>query len=278
MSTRSFSPALANIAGTLLAAALIAALFSGQAHAGGPFLSCTSDGDCEDAQGCTGTESCDPLLFVCLQGTPPDCDDGNPCTLDTCAEPGFCYRVPLPDGSACEDAVACSFADGCVAGACASAGSDLDASGTCDQDEAGSVSVVAAELKAQKVGNARGRATAKATFPTAPPFEAIDVAQPLTIAVRDLASNGAEVTFAPGECAAKGGTIRCRSGDRSANATFRGDGAVSAGIAMEAKFRGLAIDGPFAGPLTVALVLSSSPARFGSIAACAASGIAIRCR
>jgi len=278
VSLRDLAPAFSAVSGALLAATLFASLCSGQAHASGPLLSCTSDGDCEDAQGCTGTESCDPLLFVCLPGTPPDCDDGNACTLDTCAEPGFCYRVPLPDGSACDDAVACSFADGCVAGTCTSAGSDLDANGTCDQDEAGSVSVVSADLKAQKNGNARGRATAKAVFPTAPPFEAIDVAQPLTIAVRDLASKGAEVTFAPGECTAKGEAIRCRSGDRSASATFRGDGAVSAGLAMDAKLRGLALDGPFAGPLTVALLIPAGAVRFGSLPSCEATGAAIRCR
>lgn len=60
----------------------------------------------------------------CIQGPagPPwvacddvgDCDDANPCTLDTCPAPGCasCLHVPVQDGTACEAGMVC------VQGAC----------------------------------------------------------------------------------------------------------------------------------------------------------------
>jgi hypothetical protein len=52
---------------------------------------------------------------------PKDCDDGNPCTVDTCVE-GVCSYEPAPEGTSCGDASACNgeeTGDGkgvCVAG------------------------------------------------------------------------------------------------------------------------------------------------------------------
>jgi hypothetical protein len=46
-----------------------------------------------------------------------DCDDGNPCTADTCAASGCAYSED--DGASCDDGDACTVEDGCAAGACA---------------------------------------------------------------------------------------------------------------------------------------------------------------
>jgi len=270
------APSFSWILRVLLAPVVFAALGSGWALASG--LACVTDGDCEDAQGCTGTETCDPFLFLCLAGTPPDCDDGNDCTFDTCLEPGYCASAAVTDGAACDDDVACSYADACESGVCRSGGSDVDGSGVCDQDEAGSITVWSAELKAQRVGNAAGQVAAKAAFVTAPPLEVVDIAQPVTIAIHDLGSKGAEHAFAVGDCVTKGSGIRCRSLDRSANLSFRPDRDVVDGVRLTAKFRRLAMDGPFAGPLTVSLSYGAGTVRFGSKATCAGDEAAIRCR
>ncbi|MCP4248336.1 MAG: hypothetical protein GY778_14915 [bacterium] len=43
---------------------------------------CLGDGDCDDGVFCNGAETC--VTGACQTGTPPNCDDGNLCTADTC--------------------------------------------------------------------------------------------------------------------------------------------------------------------------------------------------
>jgi hypothetical protein len=50
-----------------------------------------------------------------------DCDDGNPCTADTCVHGRGCQYASAPNGTACSDGNACTTGDACVAGACAGA-------------------------------------------------------------------------------------------------------------------------------------------------------------
>ncbi len=54
-----------------------------------------ADAACDDGQWCNGSETCD-LLRGCAAGSPPNCDDGLACTVDTCA------------GSQCLHAPACA--------------------------------------------------------------------------------------------------------------------------------------------------------------------------
>ncbi len=68
---------------------------------------CTAVGACNDAGSCVG-------------GAPIDVDDGNPCTIDTCDEPGGVKHTPAAAGTACSDGNACNGAETCSAqGACA---------------------------------------------------------------------------------------------------------------------------------------------------------------
>jgi streptogramin lyase len=65
---------------------------------------------CDDGVFCNGEEECDPRTASCLPGDPPDCDDGEECTVDRC-DPGAdeCSHVEMPrdddgDGfNACPD-------------------------------------------------------------------------------------------------------------------------------------------------------------------------------
>ncbi len=64
---------------------------------------------CDDADVCTGIESCDVELG-CLEGAALDCDDQVPCTIDTCDPVDGCDSTP--DQDACDDMVGCTI-DSC---------------------------------------------------------------------------------------------------------------------------------------------------------------------
>lgn len=57
---------------------------------------CETDAECDDANACTGTETCNVTGHVCVAGTAlPACpnDDGNSCTIESCAPTtGLCVR------------------------------------------------------------------------------------------------------------------------------------------------------------------------------------------
>jgi hypothetical protein len=75
---------------------------------------------CDDGNPCNGLETCDPTLG-CQAGTPPACNDGLACTIDTC-DPDTGQCVHTPDDSVCDDGLfcngeeTCSALHGCVAG------------------------------------------------------------------------------------------------------------------------------------------------------------------
>jgi hypothetical protein len=50
-----------------------------------------------------------------------DCDDGNPCTIDTCSYDGCGYEN-ADDGASCDDDLFCNGADSCLGGECQHAG------------------------------------------------------------------------------------------------------------------------------------------------------------
>lgn len=49
--------------------------------------------------------------------TPAECDDGNPCTTDSCSA-GACVHTSLPNGTSCSDGNACTQTDQCSSGTC----------------------------------------------------------------------------------------------------------------------------------------------------------------
>ncbi|MBM4370743.1 MAG: hypothetical protein FJ098_03770, partial [Deltaproteobacteria bacterium] len=103
------------------------------------------DVECEDEDFCNGVETCDPETGGCVDGTPPElddgldctqdscdedldevvhtpedaaCDDGNSCTTDTCDGGEGCVYDTLDDGAACEDGNDCTEGDVCADGLC----------------------------------------------------------------------------------------------------------------------------------------------------------------
>ena len=72
-----------------------------------------SKGECKDGDSCTVGDHCEG--GVCM-GSPVQCDDGNPCTDDTCDGLGGCS---FTDNDAdCDDDDPCTVADECSAGEC----------------------------------------------------------------------------------------------------------------------------------------------------------------
>ena len=69
---------------------------------------------CEDGMSCNGAETC--MSGTCMMGTTLDCDDGDVCTADSCAEPGGCANTPIAD--CCIDASDCDDLDPCTTDTC----------------------------------------------------------------------------------------------------------------------------------------------------------------
>jgi len=91
--------------------------------------------NCDDANPCTA-DSCDPAVG-CLH-VPLTCDDGNSCTADLCTAPEGCQHQPLP-GQVCDDGIACTEQDRCVASpggvmACAGTVPGCDDGNPCTSD------------------------------------------------------------------------------------------------------------------------------------------------
>ncbi len=75
-------------------------------------------GACDDGDSCTGPDLCGG--GVCVGGPSLDCDDGNPCTKDSCGDFG-CLHASDDDGE-CNDGNACTVGDHCSQGQCSNGG------------------------------------------------------------------------------------------------------------------------------------------------------------
>jgi hypothetical protein len=69
---------------------------------------------CEDGDVCTVGDQCEG--GQCVHGPEVSCDDGNPCSDDSCDPATGCVHVP--NQLDCDDGNACTGGDHCVAGAC----------------------------------------------------------------------------------------------------------------------------------------------------------------
>jgi hypothetical protein len=73
----------------------------------------TAEGtECNDANACTTLDACDGAGH-CLSVIPLDCDDGDPCTLDSCSPASGCIHTPAAEGTSCDDGNACDGVESC---------------------------------------------------------------------------------------------------------------------------------------------------------------------
>ncbi len=78
------------------------------------FVAGNEGGACDDGDLCTLGDHCDE--GECLSGVAFLCDDGNPCTDDSCEPLSGCMNSP--NVSPCNDGNTCTLGDHCVDGAC----------------------------------------------------------------------------------------------------------------------------------------------------------------
>lgn len=81
---------------------------------------------CDDGLFCTGVETCHATLG-CVAGTPPVCDDGVPCTVDTC-DVGTDACLFTPDDDFCDDDQFCNGVETCSATLGCQPGTPVDCS------------------------------------------------------------------------------------------------------------------------------------------------------
>ncbi|MEM7249493.1 MAG: S8 family serine peptidase, partial [Acidobacteriota bacterium] len=89
------------------------------------------DSLCDDGIFCNGIETCDPAIG-CQPGTPPSCDDGVGCTIDSC-DGGNDACSNAPDDSACDDGLFCNGTETCDPVLGCQSGSDPCAGQGCDE-------------------------------------------------------------------------------------------------------------------------------------------------
>ena len=80
---------------------------------------------CDDGNACTTGDVCEE--GACTGGPPPDCDDGAPCTVDSCGALEGCTHTNV--GLPCNDGNACTVNDVCLGGGCVGKGAP-----SCDDD------------------------------------------------------------------------------------------------------------------------------------------------
>jgi hypothetical protein len=124
---------------------------------------------CADADLCDGDETCD-AGGNCQAAVALDCDDGNPCTVDSCGAVDGCTYANATAGSACSDGQDCNGGEHCDdAGNCL-AGSTCDDPAApseggcgCGSGQAGSLGLLLVTLAAL-----RPRRRARVTSPPGP--------------------------------------------------------------------------------------------------------------
>ena len=77
-------------------------------------LHTSNSAPCQDGDMCTSGDVCEEGL--CQAGAPVSCDDGNPCTDDSCLPESGC--VHTANEAPCDDGNACTLGDLCVDGGC----------------------------------------------------------------------------------------------------------------------------------------------------------------
>lgn len=103
---------------------------------------CQEDGDCpDDGNLCNGRPFCSrevyPFRCVIDPSTVVDCDHGGDtsCLKNQCVpETGLCEPTPVREGETCDDGVACTAGDQCVAGTCTGTAYSCDDLHDCTAD------------------------------------------------------------------------------------------------------------------------------------------------
>jgi hypothetical protein len=115
-------------------------------------VACLTAADCATGESCSVNKACVPAVctgaacagsggglawFACTTSgdgyeAAQGCDDGNPCTTDTCDAKGGCQH--LPASATCTDGTACTAGDACAGGTCKGTAVNCDDGKPCTAD------------------------------------------------------------------------------------------------------------------------------------------------
>jgi hypothetical protein len=129
---------------------------AGQCQAGQTAAAGTS---CPDGNACNGDEACNGF-GSCLSGTPPNIDDGNTCTTDSCNPATGVSNVPVDDGTVCSGSGVCD------AGVCSIQGTVFSELFTLFQDTSAQCNSWNNFLFSQLVNGSYGSVTMSGSFDT----------------------------------------------------------------------------------------------------------------
>lgn len=108
---------------------------SGDTASGGSVTGCVHlpvDGTCVDGSVCTQGDACSG--GKCAPGKSVDCNDENPCTIDSCNPVSGCAHDAGNAGGTCSDDNVCTFSDGCKDGKCVGVTGKCDDGNNCTDD------------------------------------------------------------------------------------------------------------------------------------------------
>jgi cysteine-rich repeat protein len=255
-------------------------------------------GVCDVAETCTGSSSVCPVDVRSTGGCRPAasaCDVAESCdgVHTDCPEDGY-----QPDGASCNDGIGCTTADQCSGGACTgtsvscgngtqeeNCGEECDDGNTSGGDgcaatcreEPGVLNLVRAVLRRQH-DDANGRIRLVGYFTTHPPADSFDASADIDIRVQDGAGHDVMRTFAPGACRSGAKRVTCRDNGRVAVFQVFSSAPPSRALRLRVLLRGLTIDDPFAGPVTVTMTYGPGRSRVGGLTTCNATTTGMRCR
>ena len=101
---------------------------------------CTEDSHCAGGDACTGGSFCNLGTYACEAYSGVTCDDGNPCTTDSCVDNGpcdasvsdqACYCQFSPTEGCCTDASECDDGQPCTDDSCVDNACQIVDTGTC---------------------------------------------------------------------------------------------------------------------------------------------------
>jgi len=130
-----------------------------------------------------------------------------------------------------------------------------------------------------KIGAGNGTVSTKGYWQLGPSGDSFNLANGLTLTVRDGGGTTQTHVWAAGECVtATSGRMKCKSLDRHATVAIK-PSKVTAGVyGFTARFSKVTIAGPLTAPLTVRLTHGASIDRVGTVSFCKSSATTLSCK
>jgi len=174
----------------------------------------------------------------------------------------------------CDDGVACSVPDLCVAGECVvGGGGDSDGDGLCDADDETdlplAVSKITMRRDTTRPGLDNSSVKAKGFFITSPPDDVFDPLAGFTVRAQEALGTDVSRTYLPIDCVTTPTRIKCKSADKTLRAVFKPVPQTPQVFQYNLKMKNFGLEGPFLEPLTLTITQAGSVVdRSGTVSDC----------